>query len=383
MLIKEVISVKATLPFAHEFSHSLRKRISITNVFVLLKDGEGILLGCGEGAPRSYVTGENPDSVITNISRLINDERFPWEIYDADQIWNYLDSLSRQKDMNAAICALEMALLDAFAREKNMQIIDFFPHDYYSSPVRYSAVIPLADEDIIKHACRVISNLGINRLKLKIGKDFSQNKAMLRVISENIPGEYDLRVDVNGVWDRDTAVRHLPLLLENNVRIIEQPMAPDSDDITFFHRAARDFNITLMADESACSFEEIEKIASDRYYGMVNVRVSKCGGLRRSIKIIDYLRSMGISFQIGCQLGESGLLSAAGRALSLLCNDADYYEGSYDDLLLSENITTENVSFEYGGIANPLPGNGLGVDADHEKIKKLSNYTSIKCFKKP
>jgi L-alanine-DL-glutamate epimerase-like enolase superfamily enzyme len=381
MLIKEVTTLKITLPFAFEFSHSLRKRMSITNVFILIKGEDGRILGCGEGAPRSYVTGETPDTMIANISKLVQHKYFPWKIYDIEQIWNYFDSCPEQKEMNASICALEMALLDTFAREQNMKIIDFFSHKHYASPVIYSAAIPLGTVNIVKKACLTINNLGISRLKLKIGKDFDQNKSLLKTISGSISGKYDLKVDVNGVWDKDTAFRHTPLLSEYGIKVIEQPMAPGSGDISDFSQEAKKFNITLMADESACSFEDMQKISHDGSYGMVNVRVSKCGGLRRSIKVTDYLRARGIPFQIGCQLGESGLLSAAGRILSLLCGDSVSFEGSYDGLLLAENVTEENVSFGTGGIAFPLNGIGLGIDIDPVKIKKLSDFSSIQTFR--
>jgi len=116
---------------------------------------------------------------------------------------------------------------------------------------------------------------------------------------------------------------------------------------------------------------------------MINVRLSKCGGFRNSLKIIDYLREKNLSFQIGCQLGESGLLSAAGRALSLLCGDAVYYDGSYDELLLKKNITLENVSFGLGGEAGPLNGHGLGVKINMENLMSLSNGSSSVTISNP
>ena len=80
----------------------------------------------------------------------------------------------------------------------------------------------------------------------------------------------------------------------------------------------------------------------------------------------------GISFQIASHLGESGVLSAAGRALSLLCRDAVYHDGSYDKYLLRENITTEDVSFGLGGIAGALKGPGLGVRINRQSLERLS-----------
>ena len=117
----------------------------------------------------------------------------------------------------------------------------------------------------------------------------------------------------------------------------------------------------------------MEKIAKEGYYKMINVRLSKCGGFRNSLKIIDYLRTNGILFQIGCQLGESGILSAAGRALCLLCGDAVYYDGSYDEFMLKENTTFENVSFGPGGKAGPLKNPGLGVKVSPQHLKNICN----------
>jgi hypothetical protein len=88
-------------------------------------------------------------------------------------------------------------------------------------------------------------------------------------------------------------------------------------------------------------------------------------------------------FQIGCQLGESGLLSAAGRVLALLCEDADYYDGSYDAFLLQDNITTKDVSFGKGGEAGPLNGPGLGVEVDKEKLGRLSDFSNSVTLKRP
>ena len=138
------------------------------------------------------------------------------------------------------------------------------------------------------------------------------------------------------------------------------------------------YNVTLMADELACSLRDVERIIKEGNYKMINVRLSKCGGFRRSLRIIDHLRMNGLSFQIGCQLGESGILSAAGRALSLLCNDAKYYDGSYDRFMLKENIITQDVSFGLGGKAGPLDGYGLGVEINMESLMSLSNgYPSL------
>jgi muconate cycloisomerase len=123
----------------------------------------------------------------------------------------------------------------------------------------------------------------------------------------------------------------------------------------------------------------VERTISEGYYQMINVKLSRSGGYTRALKIIERIRKAGLFYQIGCTIGESGILSAAGRALCLLSSDALYYDGSYDSIILNKNVTKEHVSFGPGGKAGPLPGFGLGVEISQKKLGELKkNVTTIR-----
>jgi L-alanine-DL-glutamate epimerase-like enolase superfamily enzyme len=266
-------------------------------------------------------------------------------------------------------------LLDALGKSQNKSIIEYFPKDFLTGTVFYSATFPLTHKQRILEICRLCKKMEINKLRIKVGKDFTQNKEILEAIGSVFGDDYDLRVDINGSWNRELAFNHIRLLKEYKVKIIEQPMMPDDPDLADFAGVMQSSGVILMADESACSLKDVKKISQEGYYEMVNVRLSKCGGFRRSLELIDYLRTKGIRFQIAGHLGESGILSAAGRALCLLCGDAVYYDGSYDEFLLKENITHENVSFGSGGKAGPLTGPGLGVEVNRQNLARLSEIS--------
>jgi muconate cycloisomerase len=214
--------------------------------------------------------------------------------------------------------------------------------------------------------------MGIAKIKLKMGKDLLQNQEALEAIRMVFGRTYDLKADINGVWDRQLAFSHMALIEKFGIRVVEEPMVPWTPGFEDFAEALRNNQVLLMADEAACSFQDVKNIVKKNYYTMINVRLSKCGGFRRTFKIVDFLRKEGGLFQIACHLGESGILSAAGRALSLLCKDAVYHDGSYDEFLLKENTTVENVSFGYGGIAGPLKGHGLGVNVSRRQLERLA-----------
>ena len=93
--------------------------------------------------------------------------------------------------------------------------------------------------------------------------------------------------------------------------------------------------------------------------------------------MIAYLRANGLSFQLGCSTGESGILSAAGRALGLVNRDAITYDGSYDAFLLQTNTTCSDVTFGPGGEAGPLPEPGLGVVIDQKRLERLARQRHV------
>jgi muconate cycloisomerase len=223
----------------------------------------------------------------------------------------------------------------------------------------------------------------INKLRIKIGQSYLQNKEVFETVHSVFGSNCDFRVDINGTGDREQLLKQIKLIKKYNVKVIEQPVMPDDPDIAYFAETVKDSGIILMADESVCSLRDAEKILKQGYYKMVNVRLSKCGGFRNALRIIDYLRRNKVAFQVGCHLGESGILSAAGRALCLMCKDALYYDGSYDKFLLKENITKEDVTFGRGGKAGPLPGNGLGVEVNIKNLKHLSGFAKTITVSRP
>jgi L-Ala-D/L-Glu epimerase / N-acetyl-D-glutamate racemase len=370
--IDKVIIHQVKLPFSFDFSHSLRKRSYVNNIIVEIIAQQEDIIGYGEGAPRSYVTGESIESTVKSIRRFIKNDTFPRKLNDISQIWNFIDDITRGRKHNAAICALETALLDALGKSQDQHIIDYFSKDFITGNVYYGAPIPLDNNHKIVEICRLIKKMKINALRLKLGKNLEQNKTILKTVHSEFGGDYDLRVDINCAWDKKLAFMHIPLIQKYNVKAIEQPMMPDDPDISDFADLMQNIGVILMADESACSFNDVKKIVKEGYYKMINVRLSKCGGFKNSSDIINYLRLNGVPFQVGCQLGESGILSAAGRVLCLLCRDAVYYDGSYDEFLLKENVTFENVSFGEEGKADPLNSPGLGISVSPQRLKNIS-----------
>ena len=115
-------------------------------------------------------TGESSGSVVKSITQFTQQKSFPWELTHITQLWDFIDSLPNGKKHNAAICALETALLDCIGKSQNISVMEFFPKDYYANAIYYSAIVPLTEKRRIAELCQLINKLNIVAARIKMGK---------------------------------------------------------------------------------------------------------------------------------------------------------------------------------------------------------------------
>jgi len=343
--------------------------------------GRKDIIGYGEGLPVKAVTGETPTRVMGRLGVLSRSPDFPWQVDDIAQIWRFVDLLPPAKFDNTAICALEMALLDAWGKEENKPLVDLLPQAFRTDRIYYGAPITLGNKQTKYNLCRAIHAYGIQHIRAKMESRYDRNKETFATVSEIFDGACVLGIDPNGAWNHEIASRHLPLIRQHQVRVVEEPFCHKHEGFNNFVRQLRASGVSLMACESVPTLAEIEQVIRDGSYDRINVKLCRSGGFRRTLKMIEHIRRNGLSFQIGCSTGESGILSAAGRALGLVNRDAVTYDGSYDAFLLATNTTCADVTFGPGGEAGPLREPGLGVVIDKRKLERLSGQRKMS-FKK-
>jgi L-alanine-DL-glutamate epimerase-like enolase superfamily enzyme len=109
----------------------------------------------------------------------------------------------------------------------------------------------------------------------------------------------------------------------------------------------------------------------------LNIRVSKSGGFLNSMRIARNAADAGIFCIVGAQVGESGILSAAGRHLAA-CIAPRYVEGSAGRLLLKRDLTVENVMPGWKGRARTFKGYGLGIRVREDVLR--ASGSSVRTF---
>jgi muconate cycloisomerase len=128
----------------------------------------------------------------------------------------------------------------------------------------------------------------------------------------------------------------------------------------------------ISVDEYLVTLADAREIIEQQAADIFNIRVSKLGGIWRTWQIAQMALQAGLKLQFGAQVGETAILSAAGRHLIATLDDILFSEGSAGMLLLKEDVSEESIAFGFQGMAPILQGPGLGITVKEEVLEKYS-----------
>ncbi len=347
-------------PFTLAVSHSLANNTATANIVVEVEDQDG-LKGYGEGIPRSYVTGEG----VADSLQALEQELAPLVMggdIPADQVLGFVESTAGSQVADrfpAAVCALEIALLD-LAGKQTQKPLSALLGNSPPQPVIYSAVLPLLEPEQLAMVLEQVQAMGLNQIKIKV----SNHDAVERVaqVRSALGPDARLRVDANGSWQAEEAVAIIDAMKPYGVETVEQPVP--KQDLEGLALVSRRVGPLIMADESVCTAAQARELIERRAVGAFNLRLSKCGGPARTRRLFELAQEAGLACQLGCQVGELGVLSAAGRHFASLLPELIHLEGSFTRFFLPRDVINEDLTFANKGQAPPLSGAGLGVVVD-------------------
>lgn len=381
MKIAELTALHVRIPLRKPIRHASHQRTATDNVLVrcVLDDHT---TGYGEGVPREYVTGETVDSALALLRRsdLAAQLNSVTDFAGAVQLAAQLTLAPVAGDTrgcqgNAARCALELAVLDAAGKHFGQplaQVTQLLAPELFEpkATVRYSGVITSARGFKARLAAWVMLIYRFRQVKVKVGIAGYDDPARLRLIRSRVGRGVDLRVDANEAWSPDEAVERIQQLEPFGISAVEQPV-PHAD-VGRLRKIREGVKTPIMLDESLCSLVDAQHALDGQTCDLFNLRLSKCGGFIPSLRLAQFAARHGLACQLGCQVGETAVLSAAGRHFASSVGGLRYLEGSYDRHLVRASLATRDLTFGWGGKAPALPGPGLGIDIDPAALARVT-----------
>jgi len=394
MKINQIKAFAIKLPFRFSFGHSLASRNSSLNVIVRVEiedDNGRRFVGHGESVPRDYVTGETTEGAL----KVINEDYAPRLVslsfnspLDAmAQLEDIFNSLQlTEKPRGASWCAVELAVLDAVARANGLSVAQILSMQdavrlsqaggyqntaSISSYATYGGVLPFSGTSKLPLLGMLVffKFYGFTTVKVKVGRDLESDLERLKLARQVMGEECILRVDANCAWTVDETLYFAEKMRDYNVASIEQPVP--AEDIAGMQRLTRDLPETIVADESLLTLKDARTLIEVRGCNAFNIRLSKAGGLIAASRMVDMARAAGVGCLLGAQVGESAILSAAGRAFACVKGPLDNCEGSFNRFLLKSDLSIEDTTMKRGGRAFLPEGSGLGIRIDENKLRRL------------
>lgn len=340
------------LPLIHEFETSSHRKAHLDHILVRLTDADGVV-GWGESACASdpYYNGEN---VIT-CWLMLHDYFIPALLgVDWDTPQQAQEVLARISGNMFARAALDIACWDLASRRQGHSLATALGGTTAYAQVGVSLGIEPTADALLAQVARYVDQ-GYARVKIKIRPGWDAEPT--RLVREAFPGIV-LQVDANGAYHpgqvNDPVFRRLDLL---GLAMIEQPFA--ETELLAHADLQRRLQTALCLDESVTSLGLARAAVKLGACRIINVKVSRMGGLSPALALHEFCHDQGIPLWCG-GMHEFGVGRAANLALASLPGFSLPSDVSGSDKYFAEDIVEPPVLATRGRVPVPYQRPGLG-----------------------
>ncbi|QWF22916.1 o-succinylbenzoate synthase [Nocardioides sp. LMS-CY] len=209
----------------------------------------------------------------------------------------------------------------------------------WPAPVRDSVPVNVTVPAVgAEQAHAVVARGGCRTAKVKVaepGQTLADDQARLEAVRDAIGPDGRVRIDVNGLWDVDTAVASIAVLdrAAGGLEYVEQPVATVED----LARVRRAVDVPIAADESIRRADDPYRVRDLDAADVAVLKVQPLGGVRACLRIAE---DIGLPVVVSSAL-ETSVGIAAGVALAAALPELPYACGLATVQLLSHDLAAE------------------------------------------
>jgi o-succinylbenzoate synthase len=267
-----------------------------------LSDGDGVV-GWGEAAPL-----EPYDGVALDDAR---DALAAYEplLRDGDDATGseLLDACRAAADLPQALAAVDLALWDRAGAREGRPVAALLAAEP-APDVRVNATIPAEDRAGAAAQAAAAARTGYTCVKVKVG--VGDDAGRVAAVRAAVGPEVELRLDANGAWDVEEAVRSIEALAPAGLELVEEPVhGVDA------MRAVRDrVAVRVAMDETAGDPGSLTAKVADA----VCLKISRCGGITPLLAQAALVRATGAEVYVASTFdGPVGVAAALHAAAAL------------------------------------------------------------------
>lgn len=264
--------------------------------FIVVADNVG--LGEASGSVYYGITADNLGPELERLCRIAAEIPEPG-----------LDGFlkDREKEFSRpAICAVSTALHDFRARQNGKPLYAQLGL-VQPTPRQTSVTVSVGDfQDLERYA-------GGEWGAVKIKMDADPVTSGQVIAGMHRCGNLRFRIDANGSWIFEDAVRLLAETPLDRIELIEQPFPVAAIDD--WQRLREAITVPLIADEAVETKDDVIRIGAS--VDGVNIKIQKSGRLETAIEAMREARRLGLKVMLGCMIESSVGIAAAWHLSSL------------------------------------------------------------------
>ncbi len=317
--------------------------VASRDLFTVTLDGGGVT-GRGEAAPLEAYDGVSAAAVAEALARYSELLR---EFAADTPGHRLLDACRNAVELPEALAAVDMALWDRAGKRSDRAVAALLSEDHLDA-VAVNATLGAGDRAGAAAAAARAAADGFSCVKVKVGT--GDDAGRVAAVRAAIGPAVALRLDANGAWDVETAVRMIDALAPAGLELVEEPVHGLEAVREVRARVATRVSIDETADEPGA----LTAAVADA----VCLKIGRCGGISGLLSQAALVRSTGADVYVASTMdGPLGIAAAVHAAaalrVDLACGLATL--GHFDGFEEPEALRVVD-----GAIRVPL-GPGLGV----------------------
>lgn len=310
-------------------------------ILLLRLRGRDGIVGWGEAGPL-----EPYDGVPLEIVREAL-EAYERVLTDGDDATGaeLLDACRAMADLPQALAAVDLALWDRAGNREGKPVAELITDDP-ATAVRVNATISAEDRAQAAAQAAEAAEAGFTCVKVKVG--IGDDAGRVAAVRAAIGPEIELRLDANGAWGVEQAVRAIESLAAAGLELVEEPVTGIES-----MREVRDrVPVRVAMDETARTPGSLTSKVADA----ICLKISRCGGISGLLAQAALVRASGADVYIASTFDGPLGIAAAVHCAAALKPTAACGLGTLG--LFSDGLTV--LPIERGYIAVP-DSPGLGV----------------------
>jgi L-alanine-DL-glutamate epimerase-like enolase superfamily enzyme len=297
-----VTITRRTLRFATPLLTSYG-RLAERELFELRIEGADGVAGLGEAAPlEPYdgVSAERARAALESYRAVLEDG-------DEREGGELLDGCRAADDLPQALAAVDLALWDRAARRAGRPVAELLSDDPLRA-VAVNATIGAEDRAGAAAQAAVAAACGFGCVKLKVGT--GDDAGRVAAVRAALGPAAELRLDANGAWSPEEAVRAIETLAPAGLELVEEPVH-GLDGL----RAVRErVAVRIAMDETAAVPGALASGAADA----VCLKLGRCGGISGLLACASLVRASGAEPYVASTFdGPLGIAAALHAAAAL------------------------------------------------------------------